>query len=79
MDKFWKWMYEKGYGDDANEHIYTYDLGSNPTKHSQFTPTKQMLVGYKYQYCMENDIEIHYSFKGIDELCEKLDGAINGI
>ena len=69
MDKFWEWMLDKGHAQKHGGMYFMYD-----TLYTGLP--KQMLIGYKYQYCFDNGIEIHFSFSGIDQLDRKLTEAI---
>lgn len=73
MEKFWKWMKNKGYG-DINRHTKSKYLNG---QHSTVGPTEQMLIGYKIEYlCEQLRDKACINLNGIDNI-DTLDAMLN--
>jgi hypothetical protein len=70
MNKFWKWMEEKGYGDS---HRLLYDC-------NKVNQPKQMLVGYMIEYLFDNEKYIYNTCcKTIEEMYDFYLNEINNL
>lgn len=74
MDKFWNWIYHRGLcfkHEVAEGHAPIYDR-----KEMKLTLSKQMLIGYKFEYLVEKISNFSMIFSGS---IEKMDSFLNKV